>query len=245
MRFHRWCHLWTLVLLCTVHSLTQAAPPCDKSLEPVNGKTGYQSRDAVRCEGMYASNVSSPPGGLDLVGLARGSITFDPNVESVVKLIAVATDQPVRVLGVGIPVKTYYRLDALIPPAGVLEWRLADVVGPLGLRPDQIGLVAFVESDPSLYLPLGREKDGAVTLLVRPSDSATELYWRSAERRAGQCGKMGAWSKLDTPGGLDRGSPGRIELPAGTGGDLCLEAQAVPRQGSSNLRGLWHIRTGL
>ena len=241
--------IWILALLCAVHSVSQAGAPCDTTLEPVRGKLGYQSRDAVRCEGMYASNVSSPSGGLDLVGLTSATLRFDAAGEPVVRLAPAAADGPVRVVGVGIPVKTYYRLDASIPPAGVLVWRLADVVGPLALRPDQIGLVAYLDTDPRLYVPLAREEAGldsgpALTLLVRPSAAATALYWRSAERLGGTCAAMGPWSSVDTPQGLDRGSPGRIELPAGAAGDLCVEAQAVPTRGGSNLRGLWHIRSG-
>jgi hypothetical protein len=131
----------------------------------------------------------------------------------------------------------------------VFAWRIADVVGPLALRPDQIGLVAYVNTDPRLYVPLapedaGSDSGGALLLLLRPSAAATALYWRSAERVAHTCAAMGPWSSVDTPQGLDRGSPGRIELPAGTAGYLCIEAQAVPTPGGSNLRGLWHMRTG-
>jgi formylglycine-generating enzyme required for sulfatase activity len=126
-----------------------------------------------------------------------------------------------------------------IPPAGVFAWRIADVVAPLALRPDQIGLVAYVDSDPRIDVPLAREdagsdSGGALPLLLRPSAAATALYWRSAERVADTCAAMGPWSSVDTPQGLDRGSAGGVELPAGTAGDLCIEAQAVPTRTCHN-----------
>lgn len=234
--------LWTSLLLFSAQT-AQAAPPCDPTVEPTQDRSGYKSRDANRCEGMYVAKVSSPAGRLDLVALTRGPLKFDPAAEPVVKLMAGA-DEPLRVRGVGIPEKTYYRLDALIPKGGTLEWKLSDVVGPVGLRPDQLGLAAFQEGDPPLYLPLGRDGSGPVTLLALPSSPATELYWRSAARKEGRCGPMGKWNTVAPPGGMGPGAPGRIELPANTKGDICLEAQATPRQGSGNLHGLWHIRTG-
>lgn len=233
---------------CLCAGPTAAAPPCDGTLEPVRGKVGYQARGELRCEGLYASDVSRPAGGLELVALTRGVLRFDPATQTSVRLAPVAADGPVRGRGGGIPVKTYYRLDALIPAGGALDWGLTDVVRPVPLGAEQIGLVAHLESEPRLYLPLalaGQGGAGPVTLLLRPGAAATGLWWRSAPRTGDGCGAMSAWRELDHQGPLDPGFPARLPLPDDVAGELCLEAQAVAQRGGRRLRGLWQIRTGL
>ena len=231
------------VLLVLVTTVVQAADLCDPNLEPIKSRLGYQPRDAVRCEGLYVSNVSAARG-LDLVGLTRGPVLFDPQRDRSLQLIPVVTDRPLRLRGVAIPEKTYYRLDARLPAGGGVDWRLTDVVIPQGLRPDQIGLVALREGDSAVYVPLQAGGSGAFTLLLRPSRSATELWWRYASKGAGGCGGMSKWQKVESHWGFDRGAPAKVELPDGVRGELCMEAQAVPREGSANLKNLWQIHLG-
>jgi hypothetical protein len=231
------------VLLVLATAAVQAADLCDPSLEPINSRLGYQPRDAMRCEGLYVSNVSAARG-LDLVGLTRGPVRFDPQRDGSLQLTPVVTDRPLRLRGVAVPEKTYYRLDARLPAGGGLEWRLSDVVIPQGLGPDQLGLVALREGEPAVYVPLQAGGSGAVMMLIRPSRSATALWWRYAPQGSGGCGRMSKWRTAESRWGFDRGAPARVELPDELSGALCVEAQAAPREGGANLKSLWRIHLG-
>src|SRR5262249_47462123 len=92
---------------------------CDAHLQPIPGSQGYQKRTgAVRCEGMYRSPVSGF--GLEVVSFITGGLSFDLERDRQLSVLVPVTPsllgEAVHVRAVGLPLRTYYRMDALVAP---------------------------------------------------------------------------------------------------------------------------------
>jgi hypothetical protein len=151
--------------------------PCDPGLHPVSDPTGYIPRGS-RCEGVYVSPVSASS--LELISLLRGKLHYklQPKTQLILSSpnIADIASGPVRTRAIARPLRTYYRMDATLPTTRRMSWSIDDVLLPLRLSADSIGVFGWVEKGTEkIYVPLR---------VAQPGDStpagAVELMVRSA-----------------------------------------------------------------
>ena len=218
---------------------------CDSTLSPVsNPATAYEQRVA-RCEGFYRSKVSV--GNLEVVGLMLGRLDFDLTQTKFLQITSPAvTNQLILIRAVGIPLKTYYRLDAELVPNGSFRWPIHEVLARAKLSGRKIGLSGRLADHPDVYVPLAVDtqysKDTLLTL--RASLDVGKVMWRYAEMDKGACFKLGAWQEVDHPRGFRSGDAIEIQLPNDHFSQLCVEVAAEPRNSGNWLKRLLHVQLG-
>jgi len=207
---------------------------CDERLAPIPGSMGYQKRTTVpRCEGMYQSPVRAIS--LDVVSFLLGRLAFDlerdPQLIIVVPNASNLIGEAVHIRATGLPLKTYYRMDAAVAPGGQMPWPIQEVLKPLQLGPNRIGLFGWLgdETDKT-YVPLIVNAEGAAV----PSGEAAELklrspvdlervLWRS--RHEDLTASESSWQQIGT--GLVRaGRTITVKLPPGPPAKLRVEFSA-------------------
>ena len=234
------CHgLLALALLLAVPAPAAAqAQACDRHLKPVPGGVGYAWRAEGRlCEGLYQSTVSSVR--LQLVSLLRGELAFDLERHRSLNVrapeVPLLADRPVRVRAVALPLKTYYRMDAVLPPEGALQWPLHDIIGRVSLPASKIGVYGWVEGDEGqLFVPLSVTPgdDAAagtaaapIRIIVRSAVDLERLVWRTATED-GQV--LDQQEYPEAP--LRAGRPIVLTLAAGTTAVLQVDIAGLPSQ---------------
>jgi hypothetical protein len=132
--------------------------PCDLSLK-INKSTPYHCQKMNdRCEGFYQAPVSSVTR-IDLIGATKGKFFYNMDSTEVVRISSPLTGgKTIRVRAQAIPVKTYYRMDAVIHPGETVQWHMKDVLLPNNLTPDKIRILGWYESnDQKVYVPVKTE----------------------------------------------------------------------------------------
>ena len=139
--------------------------------------------------------------GLEVVSFLYEGPRFDPAEHDRIRVIAPAVgelvSEPVRVRAVALPLKTYYRMDAVLPEEGPLIWPLKDVLAPAGLVAEQIGVFGWSGSEiDKVFVPVrllaaddvagagseqGGEQAPSAELLVRLANDAEKVLWRYKE----------------------------------------------------------------
>jgi len=224
------------LLIATMPRLQAQEDSCDESLKPGTGKYGYSLRPSDnRCEGLYISQVS---GRLQIVSLFRGKLNLHSEHKTI-KLSAPGfkelSTSSIHVRAVAIPLNTYYRMDAVITESDPLIWSLDDVVKPIGLNPNQIGIFGWVENNADkVFVPVDVFPEGSTeskgganllsTLVVRSAVDIEKLAWRSSQEHSE---KVSEWQpyKGDT---IRAGQPVSLVLPGGPTAVLHLEVAAKP-----------------
>ena len=208
---------------------------CDK-LTPLQGsKTGYQKR-GNRCEGVYVINIGAPS--LVPKSFTLGPIRYDLNATPVLEISAPGQTEPVNIRATAIPLKTYYRLDAVLPARSVLSWPLADVLVPEGLSSSRVGVLGLKGTDKDgVLVPVRVAPKGAATtsskplLIIQASFDAQLVKWRWGPLHDQRCAALGQWQDaISYP--VTAGWPITIDLSKLPGGTHCFEAMA--QSGVSN-----------
>lgn len=207
---------------------------CDPTITSVdNYQLGYRSRED-RCEGFYRSEVGARS--IEIVGLIKGNFGFKLDRKEVVEITSsVVTNSLINVRAVGIPIKTYYRMDAQITPSQKLVWPIGDVIYPQNLSSRKIGVFGWIEGQGhKTYVPISAEanlapavSDARIRLFVRTSVDVEVVKWRFSKVVNGDCVKFEKWNDTDSHKSLYRtGEPIRITLPSNLSGDLCFDIVA-------------------
>ncbi len=205
--------------------------PCDPGLQPAPGNKGYLSRSG-RCEGLYVSPVSAPS--LALISLLRGKLRYDlqPSVQLILSAPDVAdiAPGPVHVRAVARPVNTYYRMDAVLPATRQLAWAVEEVLLPLRLAADKLGVFGWVEKGTEkIFVPLhmappgGATREGAIECMVRPTVAIDRIVWR-ASPEGGLPAVPFPWQDAATR--VAAGQPVTISLPEGPRALVRVEVKA-------------------
>lgn len=220
------------LFLCVPMLVSAQANQCDRNLQPISGNLGYVWR-GDRCEGLYTSPVSAH--NLEVVSLLKGKLRFELQRNTRLKVtapnIANVAKGPIQVRVVGLPLKAYYRMDAVLPATGQMLWPVDDVLLPSQLPATMIGLFGWVGPDtkktfvPLLVTPQGEPPpQGGVELLVRSPVEVEMLKWR-----ASIVGRTPAtlppWQDVVTAP-VPAGRPMAITLPDGAPAVLRLEVAA-------------------
>lgn len=209
--------------------------PCDPNIkEPVkNWKLRYRER-GNRCEGFYKSTVSAPM--IEVVGTTEGQFQFKLEKNEVLEVSSpIVRDQIVNVRAVGIPDKTYYRMDAQIEPEQTLTWPVAEVLYLEQLSYKKIGVFGWIEEETeTIYIPLTitptkipGANDGNIRLYLRTSVNVKNVQWRAADATDGICPDLTQidWDKAPQAK-YQEGTPIEITLPSSATGQLCVEVAA-------------------
>jgi hypothetical protein len=219
--------LWLGSMLSGYEPLLYAVP-CDQELTPVAGHVGYTARDN-RCEGFYVSPVSAPS--LELISLLRGPLRYNLTAPEQLHIIApdlgaMATG-PLQVRAVARPLRTYYRMDAVLPANGHLVWPVRDVLLPSHLHAERIGVYGWVGTEmQKLFVPLRVVPQGTpaskapIEVMVRSSVDLDRLVWRIATPD----GQASSWEQAG--GKVPAGQPVTITLPEGPPTVLRLDIAA-------------------
>jgi hypothetical protein len=225
------CRLFILLLFGSVLSgqgtLLHAAP-CDQQLTPIAGQVGYTARKN-RCEGFYVSPVSAPT--LELISLLRGPLRYDLKPQAQLLIIApklgTMAKGPVQVRAVARPLRTYYRMDAVLPDDGRMVWPVKDVLLPSLLYAERIGVYGWVGTEAEkIFVPLRVVPQGTqapkvpIEVVVRSTMDLEGLVWRLAvkDEQAGDWQQGGA--------NISAGQPVTISLPEGASQVLRLDIAA-------------------
>lgn len=207
---------------------------CDPKITAVdNYQIGYRSR-GDRCEGFYHSEVGDSS--IKIVGLVKGNFGFKLDRKEVVEITSsVVTNSLIHVRAVGIPIKTYYRMDAQITPSQKLVWPIGDVIYPQNLSSRKIGVFGWIGGESNkTYVPICAEanmapavSDARIRLFVRTSVDVEVVIWRFSKVVNGDCAKFEKWNDTDSHKSLYRtGEPICITLPSNLSGELCLDIAA-------------------
>jgi hypothetical protein len=227
----RLCRVFSCVLpvyLCCVLAALPVHAQCDQSLRPVAGQAGYTAR-GERCEGLYVSNVSAQS--LELISLLRGKLHYD--LEPHVQLTIVGPDISamargrIQVRAVARPLNTYYRMDTVLPPNRRMAWPVKDVLLPLLLHADRVGVYGWIEAQPEkLFVPLRVTPQGGslprapIEVIVRSSRDVEGIVWRIAAEND----NPPPWQTASA--NVPAGHPVSITLPEGPRAILRLEVAA-------------------
>jgi len=239
-----------VLLQFTTIALAGAASPCDPTLKPVQNPEILSTNRSCRCEGFYSAKVST--GSIDMVGLVQGDFRFslDPD-ERVTITSPLVTDREVRIRAQGIPIKTYYRMDALIAPEGEFTWPIGDVVFSAKLRYQNIGVYGWIGSENErLYVPVrtvaAKMKPAAdgrkITLYLRSTVNVRKVQWRSAPVSGGKCGVYDEWNILKR-GSYRAAQPIRIVLPSFGERERCIETAARDQNSARWVKCMVRVRT--
>ena len=214
-------------LFCILTALPLHAQ-CDQNLRPITGQAGYTARGS-RCEGLYVSTVSAQS--LELISLLRGKLHYDlqPNVQLTIvgPDISGMAQGRIQVRAVAQPLRTYYRMDTILPTNRRMLWPIKDVLLPLRLHADRVGVYGWIETQPEkLFVPLriipqgGSLPQAPIEVIVRSSLDVEGLVWRMAAEND----DPPPWQTAAT--NVPAGHPVTITLPEGPRTILRLEVAA-------------------
>ncbi|MCI5163861.1 MAG: hypothetical protein D3917_17975 [Candidatus Electrothrix sp. AX5] len=174
--------------------------PCLDLAAVDNPAIAYTER-GNRCEGFYQSPVAAES--FTLVSLLYGRLEFGENSNEELHVVVPQTiKQQVHIQAVGIPLKTYYRLDTWVQPGQKFIWPL-EIIGKMQLKPTNVGLFGKFVANSEYYTPLvlGDNIDLSVplNLTLRSSVDVSTVHWRmSSMDDEGQCGKpMNGWKQME------------------------------------------------
>jgi len=201
-----------------------------------------------RCEGFYQSMVSV--GSLDLVGLmVGGELAYDLEKDENISISSpLVRKLEVHVQAIGIPMKTYYRLDGWLQSGVSLDWPLA-IIKKKHLSDRDIGLFGQLVATPEIYVPLavvgGSSGSSQITLTLRPVEDVGAIHWRLGTLNGLECGDMSnAKWQLHKPTSGEQffsGEPISVNLQEQRT-DFCIEFAARPEDCGIWLKRLVKVR---
>lgn len=209
---------------------------CDGRLRPDdNSMIAYKQRDN-RCEGYYIAKVGAPS--LQVVGFQKGRLKYDyDNKHEIILVRSTLGDKTINIRAIGVPLNTYYQMDAQIKPSETFKWPIADVIYPNRLNSGSIKIFGWVgtENDKT-YVPvipdsrsITNTDDNVITLFIRASTDVTKVIWRQSAFSNGSCGKYGKNKEIEKSYRSGKAIPIPLENLAGT---VCIEIKARKKNSS-------------
>lgn len=213
------------------------AQQCDPRVRPVDNPVIQYRARGNRCEGLYQSEVSAAV--LDIVGVTDGAFRFALDAREIIELSApLSQNQPVAIRAVGVPLKTYYRLDAALAPGETLIWPVKEVLLPQALASHKISVFGWIGAEQQkTYIPVRAAAalqpgadDDQIRLSLRASVEVSHVRWRAGDMVNGASSGLSAWQAA--PKITYRpGEPIVILLPASASGELYVEIAAQNQHG--------------
>lgn len=226
------CLFFLLVITKTAYSRS-GNEICDSNLTPIQGELGYRQR-GNRCEGFYRAQVASISA-ISVIGFIKGSLHFDLSEDEVIEVSVPALPIDLHIRAVGIPFKTYYRMDSRIAPGEKLIWPVKDVIYPAKLSAKTINVFGWIEQENEIvYVPVSAKakidsaiyNEEEINLYLRASLNMQKVLWRFYEVIDGVPSQLSPW-KQDTESFYRFGEPIRITLPSSSTGEIYVEVAGV------------------
>jgi hypothetical protein len=231
--------LFTLFMVCFLLHESSAQEKKCYPLHPLPGSLSQYQLRANRCEGLYVADVASES--IDVVSFTLGTISFELNSETQLRVSARTASQEVHVRAVALPRRTYYRMDATIPSDSILVWPVADVLLPERLGADRVGVFAWTGTeDKKIFAPVHvvttdldnvARRDEPNLYIELPFD-ADRIKWRWAPLQQSRCSDFHKWQDATTSP-VTAGWPVKIKLSGVPPGLSCLEVAATSQVSSS------------
>lgn len=165
---------------------------CKKQqLTPTPGTYGYDFRQN-RCEGQYTLLPVSGRGELQLVSLSKGRLRYElsPGKQIILKTASKGLDTTIiRIRGIPRPMHTYYQMDAQLIAGEKLLWPVDEVLLPLELTDNRLGIFAWTKkASERIYVPVrvNQSTSDDIHLLVRPTMNVRDVKWRISVSIAGK-----------------------------------------------------------
>lgn len=223
--------LFTFLISAPVTASAQS-DQCDERLEPLPGIVGYEWR-GNRCEGLYSERTHAMP--LEIVSLLVGKLRFDLDRDLRLEVsapdVAGVAEGPVRVRATALPLRTYYRMDAVLTADSSMQWPAKDVLYPKRLGASRIGVFGWVDAEPEkIFVPIwvvqkGKQQPrGSVNVMIRALVDVDTLLWRS-HVKGEDTSEATEWHAVVTTL-LPAGQPVTIPLPDGAMEMLRVEVVA-------------------
>ncbi len=245
-------------MLCMCGTLAAAQEHCDPTLvRPAGDPLGYVLR-GDRCEGLYIREVAGS-GGLSIASVTEPFEQFEvgPGKSLHLEWTPPPGDAPTRLRAFGLRRKLYYRMDTVRPPGATTYTWSADVLAPLKMRSQELGVVGWVpyavgEKMHEVYVPLRIGTPGPATrsrryvVMLLPGADLTEVFITLSTLDAG--GRTRAFLKRDEPlrygyYPAERGIA--VHLPElKTAGIYHLQIGATLTRGGSATRSLFFYHPG-
>ena len=178
------------------------------------------------------------------MGLTLGRLRFDPAKTKILKISSpLVTNQKLRIQAVGIPLKTYYRMDAELAAGQSFTWPVGQVLGRKRLTGDKLGLVGMLQDRKDTFVPLAldnvQSKD--IFLTMRAAVDVDSVQWRHSKFNTGICGKLLPWNELASINGFSSGQGIEIQLPENNFQPLCFEVAALPKNSGTWMKRFFYI----
>jgi hypothetical protein len=223
------------VLLCCgflPSSLRAQQLKCD-SLHPLPGSTSAYKNRGNRCEGLYVAEVGSRS--IDIISFTAGSINYDLNSRSPLKVTALGNSPSVNIRAVAVTPRTYYRMDTVLQKGATLVWPITDVLFPEHLAANRIGIFGWSGPEVSKtfiptrvaseHVPATPASNGHIMLLAQTSFDADSIKWRWARSQGTGCLAFGGWEDAITHP-IIASSPVKIDFNGVAAGVDCVELAA-------------------
>lgn len=196
----------------------------------------YAARAGGYCDGAVVVNHSAS---LQLVSYTMGPVEF-PVQAANVKLHSAAPSEAalLKVVGLDVRPSGSYRFDAMLQAAG-LELDLTRAIHPMGLKPENIGFVAWTERNgKSMYVPLlmrDRQASEAPLLVMRaPTAVVLAAYQICLEGHA--CGSQHRWAN-----NLPAGSRLELRLPRGSAAQIAQLKLTIQAPGGAVIGAVFQL----
>jgi hypothetical protein len=215
-----------LCLLLFTSLILHVSAQCDDRIEPADDpKTSYKQRDN-RCEGSYRTDVSSPT--IELVGLLKGKFRYNKDEAEVLQVFSTLNDRTIYVRAQGIPLGTYYQMDARIAASETLRWPIGDVIVPMNLHYRRVSIFGWTGTEKEkTYIPVRVEpeintitNDDKIRLFIRTGADVSQVNWRVSPVVNGLCSEYGEIQIIEEE--FSAGEPILIDLTRLTG-EMCVE----------------------
>ncbi len=205
---------------------------CDAVRPLPSSSSAYKNR-GNRCEGLYVADVGSRS--IDIISFTVGSVRYDLNSRSALKVSALGSSPSVNVRAVAITPKTYYRMDTFLQRGTTLVWPVKDVLLPEHLTDNRIGIFGWTGAESSkIFVPVKLATEPApapalpndhVVLLAQTSFEADSIKWRWAHAQGAGCLAFGKWDDaIRNP--ITANSPVKIDFSKLSSGVDCVELAA-------------------
>lgn len=195
--------LCTIIFLIALIVSKKNFAQCDTEISPDENKEIAYKERGNRCEGYYVGRVGCPS--IDLVGLVRGHFTFAFNrEEEIITVESSITDRSINLRAVGVPLRTYYQMDAILAPNERFEWPVEDIIYPMRLNAEIINIYGWIGSEnQKIYIPVKSTSylnssvaDSIVRLYIRTNTEVSKVIWRVARYNQGYCENFEEWNEI-------------------------------------------------
>jgi len=214
---------------------------CDNTLKINNNSSIAYKHRQNRCEGFYISEVGSET--LCIVNITKGKFTYELDQTNILKVVPLSNkNQRIKIRAQGIPLKLYYRMDAVIETNQILDWPLMDVIYHQKLISHKIGITGKLGDkikNRDIYVPLqvtttlskpkSFNKQQPLYLILRSSVAVENVQYKTSLISGKHCATIINSETILSESTFYPGDPITIILENMPEGNLCIDVSAMEK----------------